>query len=183
VTPGEKLSVIEAFESGEGTFVDDGTVRALRVGRAVPNRDKRRISVKPIRNMGRVPRPGDIVVGIVETAQPSVANILIETINDKYSQSGFTGMLYSGANRSQRGRGRRRVTCKPGDIVRARVYSVKNSIFHISVDLPEEGVLRTVCSICGGVVVRIGDRVKCIECSYVEERKLASDFDQHLIPE
>lgn len=179
VTPGEKLSVIEAFEAGESTFVEDGEVRALRVGRAVPNRGERIIGVKPVKGMDRVPAPGDIVVGVVETAQPSVANIRIESINGRYSQAGFTGMLHSGADRSSRGRGRRRVTCKPGDIVRARVYSVKNSIFHISVDRPEEGVIRTVCSICGGGVVQVRDRVKCVECGYFEERKLASDFNQH----
>jgi exosome complex component CSL4 len=177
VTPGESVSVIEAFDAGSSTFVDDGEVRALRVGRAEPDLKDRVIAVKPVKGMRRVPKPGDTVVGTVETAQPSVSNILIEEINDEYSQAGFTGMLQTRPD--PRMRSRRRVTCKPGDVVRAHVYSVKNSIYHLSVDRPEDGVLYTICSQCGGNVVRVRDSVKCTECDYFEERKLASDFDQY----
>ena len=124
--PGDELAVIEAFAAGSNTFVDNGEVRALRVGYAEPDRKDRVISVKPSRGSIGVPKPGDMIVGTVETAQPSIANILIEEINDQYSEAGFSGMLQSGGD--PRNRNRRRVTCKPGDVVRAQVYSVKNSI-------------------------------------------------------
>lgn len=177
VMPGDGLAVIEAFEAGSNTFVDDGEVRALRVGYAEPDRKERVISVKPVRGSIGVPKPGDAIVGTVETAQPSIANILIEEINDQYSEASFSGMLQSSGD--PRAHNRRRVTCKPGDVVRAHVYSVKNSIYHLSVDRPEDGVLYTICSQCGGSVVRVRDSVKCLECGYFEERKLASDFDQY----
>ncbi len=177
--PGDELAVIEAFEAGSNTFVDNGEVRALRVGYVEPDKKVRVVSVKPSRGSIGVPKPGDMIVGTVETAQPSVANILIEEINDQYSEAGFSGMLQSSSN--PRDRNRRRVTCKPGDVVRAHVYSVKNSIYHLSVDRPEDGVLYTICSQCGGNVVRVRDSVKCNECGYIEERKLASDFDQYQV--
>lgn len=177
VIPGDKLSVIEAFESGDSTFVEGGEVRSLRVGHAEPNRKERVMAVKPVKSMGRVPKPGDMILGTVETAQPNVANIRIDSINDDYSQASFTGMLQS--NVDFRDRNRRRVTCKPGDIVRAHVYSDMNSIYHLSVDKPEDGVLHTICSQCGGKVTRMRDSVKCLECDYIEDRKLAADFDQH----
>lgn len=177
VIPGDGLAVIEAFEAGSGTFVDDGEVRALRVGYAEPDKKQRVISVKPSRGSIGVPKPNDMIIGTVETAQPSIANILIEEINDQYSEASFSGMLQSSGD--PRDRNRRRVTCKPGDVVRAHVYSVKNSIYHLSVDRPEDGVLYTICSQCGGSVIRVRDMVKCNECGYVEERKLASDFDQY----
>ncbi len=177
VLPGDKLSVIEAFDAGSSTFVKDGEVRSLRIGRAEPDLKQRIVSVKPVRRSIGVPKPGDVIIGTVETAQPSIANILIEEVNDEYNQAGFTGMLQSSGD--PRARNRRRVTCKPGDIVRAHVYSVKNSIYHLSVDRPEDGVLHTICSQCGGSVVRVRDSVKCNECGYLEERKLASDFDQY----
>jgi len=177
VMPGDELAVIEAFEAGSNTFVDNGEVRALRVGYAEPDKKQRVISVKPSRGSIGVPKPGDVIIGTVETAQPSIANILIEEINDKYSEASFSGMLQSSGD--PRARDRRRVTCKPGDVVRAHVYSVKNSIYHLSVDRPEDGVLYTICSQCGGSVIRVRDSVKCNECGYLEERKLASDFDQY----
>ncbi|MFQ6135002.1 MAG: exosome complex RNA-binding protein Csl4 [Nitrososphaerales archaeon] len=179
-TPGEKVSVIEEFDSGEGTYLRDGEVRSLRVGEAVPNLTERIISIKPVKSMDRLPRPGDTVIGVVETAQASIMNIRIELINGKYSQAGFTGMLQLGAERSSgRGRVRRGSVCKRGDLIRARVFSDLNSIIHLSIDGADDGVIHTVCSLCGGDVVRIRDRVKCIECGNVEERKLASNFGIH----
>ncbi len=176
-TPGEKVSVIEEFDSGKGTYLRDGEVRSLLVGEAVPNLTERIINVKPVKSMDRLPRPGDIVLGVVATAQSSVMNIRIESINGKESQAGFTGMLqYSGDRSSGRGRMRRGSVCKAGDFIRAHVFSTLNSIIHLSIEGPDGGVIHTVCSQCGGNAVRLRDGVKCIECGNMEERKLATDF-------
>ena len=66
---------------------------------------------------------------------------------------------------------------KAADIIRARVLSTKNAIFHLALDGPRCGVISTVCSNCGGPVVPLGrDRVKCPECGLVDERILAEDM-------
>ncbi len=178
VIPGEKLSVIEEFECGTDTYQKDGEVRSLRVGEIVTNLTERIINIKPIKNMDRIPRLGDIIIGIVETTQANTANVRIELINNKSSQAGFTGMLQLGSERySGRGGHRRDTVCKAGDLLRARVFSDLNTIIHLSMDKPNEGVIHTVCSQCGGNVARIHNKVKCIECGNLEARQLASDFD------
>ncbi len=176
------MAVIEEFNAGEGTYLRNGEVVALRVGKATPNMKDRVINVKPAKIMNRVPRPGDIIMGVVETAQPSIMSILITSINGKDSQANFTGIIVPVFERGGgRGRVKRSTICKPGDLIRAHVFSTLNANLHLAVDRPDEGVIYTVCSVCGGGVARIRDRVKCIECGNVEERKLAADFvgDRH----
>jgi exosome complex component CSL4 len=74
-------------------------------------------------------------------------------------------------------RRRRSSPVKPGDTIRAKVFSTKNSIYHLTLDAPDCGVLFTVCSVCGGSVIALGrDRVKCRECGTVDDRLLADDF-------
>jgi len=175
-TPGEKISVIEEFDAGEKTYVQDGNVRALRIGVTSQNLDKRIININSFKEKDRIPKPGDSVIGKVETAQTNVINILIESINGEDSQGSFKGMLQIGYDNFRRGRRKRGSVCKAGDLIRAHVFSNINSIIHLSVDDNEDGVIRTICSTCGGNVVRIRDNVKCTECGNVEERKLASSF-------
>jgi len=176
-TPGERLAVIEEFEPGEGVYMYGGEVRAAKVGEPVFDMKERRASVRPLRDVIGVPKVGDSVIGVVESTQGNVVNVKIEVVNGRYSQAGFTAMLQVRPTLQSGRGGVRRTVCKPGDVVRARVISNLNSIIHLAMDRPEEGVICTVCSVCGGRVVRVRSRVKCIECSNVEDRKLASDFE------
>ena len=154
-------------------MVGDSVVSTV-VGEARPDMANRVFRVKESKqHLGRVPRPGDYVTGSVQSAQPSIAQIKIEGVNEELSNKEFTGML------SMRDERRRRTSSpiKPGDIIRAKVSSVKNAIFHLTLDAPGCGVLYTVCSVCGRDVVALGrDRVKCRECGWVDERLLADDF-------
>ena len=48
VLPGEKLSTSEELLSGEGTFEEDGIIRAARVGKYIVDEKYRRALVKPV---------------------------------------------------------------------------------------------------------------------------------------
>jgi len=174
VLPGDKLATIEEFSPGQGSVMDGDTVIATVVGESVPDMVNRTMNVKTDKSIGiGVPASGDYVVGKVQSAQPSMAQIEIESVNDIPSNKQFTGML------SMRDERRRRTTSpiKAGDIVRARVISTKNAIIQLAIDSPKSGVLYTVCSNCGKEVFAISrDRVKCRECGWMDERLLSEDF-------
>ena len=176
VTPGEKVAVIEEFNSGEGTYITESEVRSLQTGEVLPNLSERSINIKTLDRMNIIPQPRDIIIGVVETAQTNIVNMRIESINGKPSTAGFTGMLQILPNRSGRGKPKRGSICKTGDIVRALVFSNLNSIIHLSIDRPDLGVIKASCSLCGSKTVRFGDRFKCVNCGNVEERQLASEF-------
>lgn len=172
VLPGDKLATIEEFVSGPGSTSSGESVVATIFGQADPDMANRIMSVKPLKAVEALPQAGDYVIGFVQSAQSAVAQISIRAVNDRPTSKDFTGMLSMRDDRRRRSN-----PLKPGDTIRAKVYSTKNNIFHLSLEAPNCGVLYTVCSICGGSVVALGrDRVKCRECGWVDERMLAEDF-------
>lgn len=177
VTPGDRVAVIEEFNSGVGTYLTESEVRSLQTGEVLQNLSERSINIKTPDRMNIIPQPRDIIIGVVETAQTNIVNMRIESINGKPSRAGFTGMLQILPNRSsRRGKPKRGSICKEGDIVRALVFSNMNFIIHLSIDRPDLGVIKASCSLCGSNTVRLGDRFKCVNCGNVEERQLASEF-------
>ena len=62
VMPGEQLSTSEELLPGEGTFEEDGIIRAARVGKYVVNKKYRRAEVEPITSVPVLLKRGDIVI-------------------------------------------------------------------------------------------------------------------------
>lgn len=175
VVPGDKLAVIEEFSPSEGTYVNDSSIRALKLGVAKYNQKKKEVKIEPLKKI-KIPMVGDSVIGQVEAIQSNVANIKIYYINNERSPNNFTGMIILKPERQIK-KGKEKTTiCKLGDIIRAKVTSYNNAIFHLSINGNENGVIYTRCSSCGGNVIKIDQRVKCIDCGLVEGRKLAFDF-------
>lgn len=176
VLPGDPLGAEEEFEAGPGSAkVDGGLIVASRMGEASPDMSRRVVSVKPAKEkIAKVPQVGDIIVGTVESAASSIAQVTINAINDEPSSKRFAGML---SMRDPDRRRRNSTPIKPGDTLRARIFSTTNSIYHLTLDCANCGVLYTVCSFCGGRVISLGrGSVKCTECNSVDERILSDDF-------
>jgi exosome complex component CSL4 len=172
--PGDRLATIEEFVPGNGSASVGDAVISTVVGDVEPDMTNRVINVKAVKNAeDSLPKVGDMVIGHVDSAQPSMAQVTIIAVHDQSSDKELSGML------SMREDRRRRTSSpiKAGDIIRAKVFSTKNSIYHLSLDDPRAGVIKTVCSNCGGSVIALGrDRVKCKECGFVDERILSEDF-------
>jgi exosome complex component CSL4 len=62
------------------------------------------------------------------------------------------------------------------DIVTLKILNHLNGTIHATIDEPNLGVLFTKCRKCGGKVVPMRDAIKCTECSWIDERKLSSNF-------
>jgi exosome complex component CSL4 len=173
VLPGDRVATPEEFEAGPGSVVLLDSVVATRVGELVREMPERRVKVIPAKDLSsKLPEVGDSIIGNVQSASSSVAQIRIDAINDVPSSKELSGMLSLRDDRR-----RRSLPMRPGDTIRARVISTTNSIYHLGLDANGCGVLQTVCSVCGGRVIALGrDRIKCTECGYVDERQLAEDF-------
>ncbi len=177
VVPGDMLAVIEEFSSSKGTYINGSSIRASKLGMANYNMKKKEIKIEPLKKI-KVPMVGDSVIGQVEAVQSNIANIRIYYINNERSLSNFVGMLVLKSESPMR-RGREKaIICKLGDIIRAKVTSCKNAIVHLSINGDENGVVYAKCSLCGGNMNKIGQRVKCVECGFIEDRKLAFDFGE-----
>lgn len=169
--PGEEVALIEEFEGGNGTYEQNGVIRASGVGKASFDFKKRVAKVDHTKK-SLMPKAGDIVVGFIDMVPGNMVSMRILYVNDKKSGAGFTAISLMRGGRGRRGS----VMFKVGDLVRARVVSLLNANIHVDFRDPNLGVIYTVCHSCGGSVVRVDGRVKCIECGTTEERKLAEDY-------
>lgn len=173
VFPGDKLASIEEFVPGPGSVIIGDLIVSTLVGGREADMSNRVVSVSSLKGTDYLlPKKGDTIIGFVDSAQTSAAQITIRAINETPSHKELGGLLSFRDDRRRKSN-----PIRTGDIIRARITSTKNSIYHLSLDCPNCGVLQTACSLCGGLVVALGkDRVKCRECGFVDERFLSDDF-------
>ena len=71
--------------------------------------------------------------------------------------------------------------CKPGDIIRAKVISEKNRIYHLTTNDNGLGILYAFCSRCGTLLEPQRYELKCPKCGNIENRKMSSDYGKETI--
>jgi exosome complex component CSL4 len=181
VVPGERIGVIEEFIPDSGTYVVDGVIYSKTVGRALIDLLNKRVSVYPLVKTELAPKVGTVIVG--QIGNPQSDNVLVKifkTTNNKQSGE-FSGILHI-SDVSDRYIDSMNDVCKPGDIIRAKVISSKNRIFHLSTNDKNLGVLYAFCSRCGGSLESLRyDELRCPKCGNIEKRKIAPDYGKEPI--
>jgi exosome complex component CSL4 len=180
VLPGERLGVIEEFIPDSGTFVKDGVIFSKIVGRSLMDLQTRRVSVYPVVDRVVVPKVSTVVIGQIGNAQSDNVLVKIFRIENKTLSGNFGGILHV-SDVSDRYVDQMSDVCKPGDIVRAKVISDKNQVFHLSTNDKGLGVLYGFCSRCGTLLEQHGYDLKCPKDGNVETRKLAPDYGKEQI--
>jgi exosome complex component CSL4 len=180
ILPGERLGVIEEFIPDSGTFVKDGVIYSEVVGRALLDQATRHVSVLPVGRGVVIPRVGSIVVGLVAGAQLENANVRIFQVGDKELSGIFMGVLHI-SDVHLRYVDSMFEVCKAGDIIRAKVISEKNQIYHLSTKDRELGVIYAFCSNCGATLESKRQNMHCPRCGRIETRKVAFDYGKGLV--
>ena len=183
ITPGILLSVIEEFDAGKNTYVDEGDVRSSVIGGSTVDFSDRILNVKQ-KNPPMIPKIGDIVLGYIDMLFGNMISVRILYINEKFSKSGFsaiasTRMFYSGGNYNSNWRERSyksKYIFKVGDIIRGKVYSLLNSSIHLTLDDKDLGVVYTICFSCGNEFTKVPGGLKCNSCGNFEDRKVSIDY-------
>ncbi len=175
VLPGERLGVIEEFIPDSGTYVKDGVIFSKIVGRSLVDLQNRRVSVYPVVNGAVVPKVSTVVIGQVGNAQSDNVLVKIFKIGKKNLSGEFGGILHI-SDVSDRYVNAMNDVCKPGDIIRAKVISDKNRIYHLSTNDKALGVLYGFCSRCGNLLEPQRYELQCPKCGNVERRKMAQDY-------
>ncbi|MCW4010866.1 MAG: exosome complex RNA-binding protein Csl4 [Candidatus Bathyarchaeota archaeon] len=176
VIPGERLGVIEEFIPDSGTYVRDGVIYSKIIGRALMDMLNRRVSVYPLTEGAVVPKIGATVVGQVGNAQSDNVLVRIFQVGNKTKMSGVFGGILHISDVSDRYIDSMSEVCKSGDIIRAKVISEKNQIFHLSTSDNNLGVLHAFCSLCGNLLEQRRHEMYCTKCGNVERRKTTFDY-------
>jgi len=175
VVPGERLGVIEEFEPGPGTYVEEGTIYSFTTGRALMDILNKKVSVYPGVKASGVPRVGSTVVGQVSEVQSKQAVVRIFQVGNRVLSGFFSGLLHI-SDVSPRYVESMYDVCKAGDIIRTQVISDKNRVFHLSTNDKDLGVVYAFCSRCGHVLSLRRLRMRCPGCGNFERRKPAQDY-------
>ena len=174
VIPGERIASIEEYEAGSNTFDDGDAVRSLVVGNTAVDSSSRTANIERSKKVG-VPDPGDIVIGTVAAVMASRFAVTILYVNGQRTKSSVECVC---STRDIR----RKNVAMVNDVVELRIVSHLNGSIHATMDDPSLGVILTRCIKCGGSVVPVRDIVKCIECSWIDERKLSTKFGKPDFP-
>ena len=180
VLPGERLGVIEEFIPDSGTYVQDGVIYSKVVGRALMDLLSKRVSVYPLISGATVPKVSTIVVGQIGHAQSDNVLVRIFRIGSKNLSGVFTGILHVSDVRERYVKSMTEV-CKPGDIIRAKVISDKNKIYHLSTNDKSLGVMYAFCSSCASLLQPRRHELQCPKCGNIERRKMAFDYGKEEI--
>jgi exosome complex component CSL4 len=180
VLPGERLGVIEEFIPDSGTYVKDGVIFSKIVGRSLMDLQTRRVSVYPVVDGVVVPKVSTVVIGQIGNAQSDNVLVKIFRIGQKKLSGNFGGILHV-SDVSDRYVDQISDVCKPGDIIRAKVISDKNQVFHLSMNDRGLGVLYGFCSRCSALLEQQGYDLKCPKDGNVETRKIAPDYGKEQI--
>jgi len=177
VAPGDQLGVIEEFTPGPGTYEEGGTVYSEVTGRTLMDMVNRKVSVFPLVRAVGVPRVGSTVVGQVSDVQNRSATLRIVKVGKRTLSGFFTGILHisdvsPGFVESMFD------VCKAGDIMRAKVVSDKNRVFHLSTADKNLGIVYAFCSRCGHMLPLKERRMQCTNCGKIERRKVAFDYGE-----
>ena len=178
--PGERLGVIEEFIPDSGTYVKDGVIFSKIIGRSLVDLQNRRVSVYPVIEGAVYPKVGTVVIGQIGNAQSDNVLVKIFRVGKKKLSGNFGGILHV-SDVSDRYVDQMSDVCKPGDIVRAKVISEKNKVFHLSTNDRNLGIMYAFCSRDGTLLNQEGYDLKCPKCGNVERRKIAPDYGKEPI--
>ena len=180
VVPGERLGVIEEFVPDSGTYVKDGVIYSKIVGRELVDLQSRRVSVYPAAEGAVVPKVSGVVLGQVGNAQSDNVLVKIFKVGNKKISGEFGGILHI-SDVSDRYVTSMNDVCKPGDIVRAKVISEKNRVFHLTTNDKNLGIIDAFCSRCGSLLEPDRYELHCPKCGNIEKRKLAPDYGKEAL--
>ncbi len=175
VLPGERLGVIEEFIPDSGTYSKEGVIYSKIVGCALMDMLNRKVSVYPLVAEATVPKVGTTVIGLVGNAQSDNVFVRIFKVGEKDISGVFSGILHI-SDVSDRYINSMGDACKPGDVIRAKVISEKNQIYHLSTADKDSGVLYGSCGRCGNLLEQKRHEMRCPKCGNIEQRKAAPDY-------
>ena len=176
VLPGDKLSTSEELLAGDGTYEEDGIIRAYRMGFYDVDDKRHTAMVKPLTSVPVVVKKGDIILAHAASVRSMmVIADVFHVIGKKRAISGDTNGTIHASEISRSYVKDASTEYKVGDIVRARIFQVKPSIQLTTKDR-ELGVIKALCTKCRHVMDNKGNDLECNNCRNRERRKIAQDY-------
>jgi len=176
VMPGDELSTSEELLPGDGTFEENGIIRAAITGKYIIDEKYRRAKVKPLTSVPVLIKKGDIVIAEVAMVKSSMVIAYVNHVVGKSrSVSGDTnGTIH--VKEIANGYVKDATSeYKTGDIIRAKVIQTKQSLQLATKD-KDLGAIKSLCGKCRNYLVKKGNILECENCGNKEKRRIANDY-------
>lgn len=175
VTPGQELCTEEEFVAGEGTYVENGIVRASVVGIVEINMNNYTIAVRPIKSPSVI-KSKSVVIGKVTGMREELAYIKAALSEQDFKKrKSYTVLLHISQLGVQKFVKSMYEYLRIGDLVKIKVLNDK-PIYVGTMKGNKLGVILAYCSNCGSELYLDGDKLVCPKCGNVEQRKVSSDY-------
>lgn len=179
VLPGEEVSTSEELLPGDGTFEEDGIIRATRIGTYEIDEKYRRAKVKPLTSIPVTLKRGDIVLAHVTSVRSNM--VIAEVIHVTGKKRAISGDKNGTLRVAEISNGYVKdpsTEFAPGDIIRAKVTQVKPNIQLATKD-KDLGTIRAICSKCKHSLDKKENMLECSNCGNKEKRKAAVDYGNY----
>jgi exosome complex component CSL4 len=179
VLPGDKLSTSEELLSGDGTFEEEGIIRAARVGKYFVDEKNKRAIVKPVTSIPIILNKGDTILAEVRMIKSSmVIADVIHVIGKKRPISGDTNGTLRVSEISKGYIKDPAEVFSVGDIFRAKVTQIKPNI-QLNTKDKNMGVIKALCAKCRNPLFKKDKTLECKNCGNRERRLTAIDFGNY----
>jgi exosome complex component CSL4 len=178
VMPGDQLSTCEELLPGEGTFEENGIIRASRIGKYVVDEKHRRARVEPLTSIPVILQKGDTVIAHVGMAKPSmiIADV-IHVIGQNRAVSGDTNGTIHVKEIATNYIKDATTEYKAGDYVLAKIIQTSPSI-QLSTKDRHLGAIKALCSQCRHSLIKKTNGLECDYCNNKEHRRISSDYGE-----
>ncbi|BCU67187.1 RNA-binding protein [Sulfolobales archaeon HS-7] len=171
VLPSQRLATEEEFMPGDNTYVINGEVRASQVGKAFFDMINRKVNVISPKKSGVILlKNAKTATGEVVEVRDDMAYVEIFMLDEK-EISGTISAILPFAYTKEKGIESIKEAVRIGDIIRGKPLN-KNIPVILTIKQKEFGVIFARCSICGTVLLREENVLKCGNCGNIEKRKL-----------
>ena len=177
VLPGERLSTSEELLPGDGTYEEEGVIKASRVGRYIVNKESKKAEVKPITSIPVEVKKGDIVIAKVDMVKSSM--IVLDIIHVVGKNRAISGDKLGTLHVSEISKGYVKDPSTEfgvGDYIKAKVTQVKPSI-QLDTKDADLGSIRSLCKKCRQPLIKKGNILQCKKCGFKQKRRITNDYD------
>lgn len=178
VKPGDQLSTSEELLPGDGTFEENGIIRAARIGKYVVDEKRRLACVEPLTSVPVLLKKGDQVIAYVSMAKPSmiIADVVHVVGKNRAVSGDRNGTIH--VKEIAQGYIKDATTeYKSGDYVLAKVFQTTPSI-QLETKDKNLGAIKALCSKCRHSLVKKGNTLECDYCGNKEHRRISSDYGE-----
>ncbi|HID72328.1 TPA: hypothetical protein EYP38_00165, partial [Candidatus Micrarchaeota archaeon] len=178
VLPGEHLASCEEFEPGENTFTDKDETYSSTYGMVEVNDGS--VAVHNKGKTIRQPAVDDKVYCVVTRADPNKARLgcMLESETEGKDRGPEIDAVLPVTNISRAHVETIRDAIKVGDIVKARIYKIKEGgEIEVSILGKDFGVIKAFCGKCRSAMSLNGNIFICNSCGWKERRKIPGGDD------